>query len=969
MEVRSIKLICVMLVMAGLLGALPLVAGDIPGLEDNMNTTEHVGYRAIVPERDFPPYNPPEAAFNGTPELTPAEIHVTLQAGESFTENKNLYMPEYPVPPKADIVFILDLTGSMTDEIDSIKVQVIDIMTEIRALVPDSYFAVISHMDYDGAFSFCQYADTYGMTGDYPYSLDQALTSDLTSVQTAVNALTMGSGVDDPESYARCLDECISDGANIGWRGGAKKFVVQFGDNVPHDCDVYDCTGGTRTTGRDPGRNETLDDADDVFIMDAVNQLAANNVCLIPVYSGISDNEFNEWDCWAALTGCQAFRLNPDGSVPGEFNLAEYIADAIGQEFGHIDMLTLIACDPAYDGWLISVVPPSYTDLELDTPQNFAFTIEIKVPEGTPEGEYCFDICADGDGVTYATQQVCITVREYEDCIHINVGEVWGEAGDDIQVPVYIEDITGWDIMAFEMTICWCDVPVGLIQYEGCEAGEVMVNSYWMDPACGECAPFCISVAGAGGMPLQGGGVLFYLNFHISDNAKPGMCCEICIEEALIYDPETPLEVCTECGWVCIENCSIGGSVYFWYCRYDPCCGWERYWPVQGARMHLSDCNGALMTQYTGGDGRYSFGPLEPLEDCFYCVDIDYCPIPIRAITAFDASLILQYVVCEYPLDMCAFDICVDQGLLSAQTVYPQKIAANTSCSGDITAYDASLILQYVIGAIPAFPCPDPWAWFLLDDCSNCTEECPHDFDWVGVLIGDVSGPMASTLEAADAAKAKVGIPRHYDDKVEVPIRVEGATNVFSIELDLQFNSNEFLVVDVAPAGIASGFMAGFNVQGNDLLIAMAGASPINGTGRVCMITLQKLRPHVPTASPRVELVDGMFNEGNPEMTIVQHSTGREIWGIGLAPATPNPFTKQTALNFSLPQEANVSLAIYNVSGQRVRTLHSGMASAGDHQVTWDGLDDAGARVARGVYFARMESMGFSATEKVVLLN
>jgi hypothetical protein len=45
------------------------------------------------------------------------------------------------------------------------------------------------------------------------------------------------------------------------------------------------------------------------------------------------------------------------------------------------------------------------------------------------------------------------------------------------------------------------------------------------------------------------------------------------------------------------------------------------------------------------------------------------------------------------------------------------------------------------------------------------------------------------------------------------------------------------------------------------------------------------------------------------------------------------------------------------------------MVSAGQHSVVWDGLDDTGSRVARGVYFARMETPGFSATEKVVMLR
>jgi flagellar hook assembly protein FlgD len=104
-------------------------------------------------------------------------------------------------------------------------------------------------------------------------------------------------------------------------------------------------------------------------------------------------------------------------------------------------------------------------------------------------------------------------------------------------------------------------------------------------------------------------------------------------------------------------------------------------------------------------------------------------------------------------------------------------------------------------------------------------------------------------------------------------------------------------------------------------------------------------------------------------MVIQGSDTGREIWKISFEPASPNPFAEQTALRFSLPEASNVSLAVYNVNGQLVRMLQSGQVSAGTHQVMWDGRDDSGARVARGVYFCRMETAGFSATEKIVMLK
>jgi hypothetical protein len=972
MEVRSIRSVFISLVIAGLVAAIPLVAGEYPDREANPpNEAGFEGYHAVVPERALPPYAPPESPYlNDVPTLTPENVSATLEPEESLFEDKVLHMPAYPVPPKADVVFVMDLTSSMSAEVDSMKANAIEIMQEIRALVPDTYFGVISHMDYPTFYQYCGYADTYGMGGDYPYSLDQALTGDMNAVQTAVNALVLGNGVDFPESYARALYECYAD-AGVGWRAGAKRFVIQFGDAIPHDCDVLSCTGGVQSTGQDPGRDGTLGNADDLLIMNVINGLVANNTCLIPLYSGDDDDYFDVWDCWAGMTGCSAFQIDPDGGVPGGVDIGSYIASAVGQEFGHINVLTLEVCDAAWAGWLVGVTPPSYTDIDLDSPQDFNFQIEVKVPADTDPGTYCFDVCAIGDGVEYARQHVCITVQHPDDCIHLDIGEIYGGPGDDVLVPIYIQDVTGWDIFAFEGEICWCDTPEGLIQFEGCEAGEVLDFSGWsMD--CGNCSDFCVTVAGAGANPLIGGGVLFWLNFHISQNAKPGMCCEICFDWVNVYDPEKPLEVCTECGWVCIESCSISGSVYAWYCRYDPCCDWYRYRPIPGARMHLSDCNGALQTQLTDANGMYHFGDLAPMEICPYCVDIDFCPVPDALITAYDASLVLQHVVCDEGLDDCPFDVCGYRGELSEQTIYPQRVAANVNCSDMITAYDASLILQYVVEAIPAFPCPDPWAWFLLEQCGNCAPECPWVFDWVGVLIGDVSGPMAPPLgDMGEAVEAKVGIPRHYGNKVDVPLVVQKASGIVSIEMDVTYNLRDYSVVNVVSTGLCSSFMCGFNVKEDSVLIAMAGTTPIMGSGPVALITFQKKRPLIAMALPRVCLCDGMFNEGSPSMIIEEQEEGKEIWNIGpgLDAAAPNPFADQTTLKFHMSKAAHVMLAIYNVSGQLVRVLEDGEVAAGTHNVVWDGRDSAGAKAARGVYFCRMETAGFSATEKMVLLK
>jgi len=66
----------------------------------------------------------------------------------------------------------------------------------------------------------------------------------------------------------------------------------------------------------------------------------------------------------------------------------------------------------------------------------------------------------------------------------------------------------------------------------------------------------------------------------------------------------------------------------------------------------------------------------------------------------------------------------------------------------------------------------------------------------------------------------------------------------------------------------------------------------------------------------------------------------------------PNPFNSQTIISYSLEREARVSLLIYSISGQRVRSLAEGESQeAGEHSYIWDGVDSNGGPVSTGIYF------------------
>ncbi len=81
----------------------------------------------------------------------------------------------------------------------------------------------------------------------------------------------------------------------------------------------------------------------------------------------------------------------------------------------------------------------------------------------------------------------------------------------------------------------------------------------------------------------------------------------------------------------------------------------------------------------------------------------------------------------------------------------------------------------------------------------------------------------------------------------------------------------------------------------------------------------------------------------------------------------PNPFNPSTSISFDLPEDAFVSLKIYNVIGQEVKTLVNEFKNAGRYTIIWDGRDNAGKIMPSGIYFYRITAGNFSKTLKMVL--
>ncbi|RLC58512.1 MAG: hypothetical protein DRH89_00975, partial [Candidatus Cloacimonadota bacterium] len=88
-----------------------------------------------------------------------------------------------------------------------------------------------------------------------------------------------------------------------------------------------------------------------------------------------------------------------------------------------------------------------------------------------------------------------------------------------------------------------------------------------------------------------------------------------------------------------------------------------------------------------------------------------------------------------------------------------------------------------------------------------------------------------------------------------------------------------------------------------------------------------------------------------------------------LAQNYPNPFNPTTTIAYNMVKDGNVSIEVFNIKGQKVKTLINEQTAAGDHTIVWDGTDNNSHQVSSGMYFYKMKSSNYTSTKKMILMK
>ncbi|NOZ62629.1 MAG: S8 family serine peptidase, partial [Calditrichaeota bacterium] len=342
------------------------------------------------------------------------------------------------------------------------------------------------------------------------------------------------------------------------------------------------------------------------------------------------------------------------------------------------------------------------------------------------------------------------------------------------------------------------------------------------------------------------------------------------------------------------------------------------------------------------------------------------------AITGTDALLTLRYL---------AFMESLDDG---------QMIAADVNRDSRVTGSDALAILRYLAffssdiastgrwDFIAATPLPIPYPF-----------QAPTQLDYHSYLFGDANLSWGLRLNSPALLKNANGelpqiniggnMPDIRNNEIVVPIAIQPMkSEANTIIFTLNFDPSYFVYQATQTTDLADGFMIAANGEEKGKVhIAMAGVSGINNQGEFLKISFTTLDKKSGSET-KMWLSDIAINDlkiENPvpfQINLAEKGTAAPNTFV-LAQNYPNPFNSETTIRYGIPNSVDkkiqVTLNIYNTSGQLVRTLVDEKKAAGYYSARWNGRDNWEKPVATGIYLFRLQVGKFNATKKILMLK
>lgn len=313
---------------------------------------------------------------------------------------------------------------------------------------------------------------------------------------------------------------------------------------------------------------------------------------------------------------------------------------------------------------------------------------------------------------------------------------------------------------------------------------------------------------------------------------------------------------------------------------------------------------------YAPDMGAFEFVPYS------LCGDVDLN----GSVQAYDASTILKYLVGYLELD------------------HQQLLNANVSSDTTVSALDAYLILQHVVGLITSMPY----------DTTN------------GLLLA------SGDIEMSDG-----GI--QPGQSAEVPLYLTNVSNILSFEGTVTFKPEHLTLDTLIWSEISDGLVIETKAENGEIKFAGVGSVSDGQIGVFATLRFT-VNENFSESKTAVSLTKIRWNEEPIMENVAAARLTNSLVGTDFPPGIPaefnlsqnypNPFNPKTTISFQLPKSVFVNLSIYNITGQLVKILINEPKNAGYYNIEWNVKN-----VDSGIYFYRIQAGEFSSVKKCIVVK
>jgi hypothetical protein len=290
---------------------------------------------------------------------------------------------------------------------------------------------------------------------------------------------------------------------------------------------------------------------------------------------------------------------------------------------------------------------------------------------------------------------------------------------------------------------------------------------------------------------------------------------------------------------------------------------------------------------------------------------------------------------------LCAFNIFLNNGVPpTGECDTPCALyAADANCDGAVTPGDALLIFQAFLSGTPL--------------------QCP--------AMAKANSAVSATISIDDIA----GVA---GDIIRVPLMIDNPEGISAFGFDLSYPADLLTFKSISRTAITNDWVAldGNATESNQIKVGGFHTDAISTNKAAAIAEIIFVVKEGATSEGLLDITNTTDDFAQAHINSGAFSNDKSISTPSvykLDQNFPNPFNMDTEFSFQLPAAVNVKFSIYNISGQKIRTLINVHMEAGTHKTHWDGRDDYGQDMASGIYVYKLETADVVLSKKMILLK